>query len=261
MVISGALLPLVALAAYQAAVFGSPFATPYEFRVDAPQHAAGFLGLGVPDLGALKDLLDSEYRGFFVYGGAAAVGFFTCWVWGFWDNPWGDGSRQMFGRVAIGLWMALWILNSGMADWWAGSGWGPRYLLPAVPFLSLGVAPVVEWLWPQPDWRPWLVATALGLFCFGPVLIGVLGGPAPWQDRAPMHSSLLRAIDEAGAPPIVQTMASAKSPVAEWFGEEGTGARSVLTRVASHAGGWIVLGLLLRWLWRSPPRTAVAAGP
>ncbi|MBI3099686.1 MAG: hypothetical protein HYY93_15865 [Planctomycetes bacterium] len=249
------MLPLLALGAYQAAVFGSPFATPYAFRVDAPQHASGFLGLGLPDLEVLKRLLDSEYRGFFVYGGAAAVGFFTCWVWGFWDDPWGDGLAQAIGRTAILIWSSLWILNGGMTDWWAGAGWGPRYLLPAVPFLALGAAPVVEWIGARPRGRRAVFALLLAGYCLAPSLLGVLGGPPPWEEESPLLPTARTAIDRSFAPAILDTVASPKSPFA----------RSVEftppIRVAIHALGLMAVGALGMRVWKAGPRKTEGGCP
>lgn len=47
--------------------------------------------------------------------------------------------------LLVTLFPALVILLYGMKLGWHGGSWGPRYLLPLVPLLSLAAAPAVEW--------------------------------------------------------------------------------------------------------------------
>lgn len=62
--------------------------------------------------------------------------------------------------LAGGLLATRWIFVSARTDWWGGWGIGPRYLVPAIPFVMLGFAAAVEGLPRRPAW-------ARGLFWAG----------------------------------------------------------------------------------------------
>jgi hypothetical protein len=136
--------PGVAVAAYHAVVFGSPFALPYDFSTQPHRGQGFFMGLGVPQWEALRHILISDYRGLF-YGA-----------------PWlllaVPGAVLMARRarlraeVAVCVSVALLFvwLNASLVDWQGGWAMGPRYLIPALPFLAVlaaGVAHVpAAWL-------------------------------------------------------------------------------------------------------------------
>lgn len=75
-------------------------------------------------------------------------------VWGMiWTRQW----RFLTAMLVTILLMAI---SAGVIHrqvWWAGYAWGPRYLLPIVPAMMLGVLPVVRWLRTHPFGR-WHVA-------------------------------------------------------------------------------------------------------
>lgn len=65
---------------------------------------------------------------------------------GFWIN-----RKQGGGRFLLALLLALVILPASFGIihhqlWWSGTGWGPRYLLPLVPVLMLGIFPIIDLL-------------------------------------------------------------------------------------------------------------------
>ncbi len=53
--------------------------------------------------------------------------------------------RHRLDSLIVTLFPALVILLYGMKLGWHGGSWGPRYLLPVIPLLSLAAAPAVEW--------------------------------------------------------------------------------------------------------------------
>jgi len=130
---AGAALPCAALALYHAVVFGGPLALPYDFSTQKNRSRGFFMGLGVPDAGVLWQILFSPYRGLFF------------------SSPWLalslPGAVRM-ARARAGALRAeaatclaiillhLW-LNASLADWQGGWGTGPRYLVPAIPFLAV----------------------------------------------------------------------------------------------------------------------------
>jgi hypothetical protein len=129
--VAGGLPPLIGLAVYHAAAFGSPFMLPYAFSTDAPRHQGALLGFGLPRLDVVGALLFSPYRGLFYSAPwllLALPGGVRLW-----------GLRRHRAEVAVAAAIALLylILNAGLGDWHGGWGTGPRHLVPALPFLAL----------------------------------------------------------------------------------------------------------------------------
>jgi hypothetical protein len=72
------------------------------------------------------------------------------------------------------------LVIAKMTKWSGGSGWGPRYLVPVLPIVFLGVAAVLAERWPAREegrvvWRRVAPLAALltlsGLLCLAPVLV------------------------------------------------------------------------------------------
>ncbi|MFC2046375.1 hypothetical protein ACFLTC_02500, partial [Chloroflexota bacterium] len=80
--------------------------------------------------------------------------------------------RDFIFLLALGVVVAFPLLYAGWFMWWGGWSWGPRFLVPILPFLSLFLAPVLDWaLCPSRWWaRGMLLALALAS-----LLVQVLG--------------------------------------------------------------------------------------
>lgn len=59
----------------------------------------------------------------------------------------------LYGTAAL-----LYTLAIARLSFWGTFGWGPRYLVPVIPILFLGVALALLALWPEPRHRAWLTA-------------------------------------------------------------------------------------------------------
>lgn len=63
--------------------------------------------------------------------------------------PWGYVAlarrRPLEGALCAGLTIVVIGVYSLWTVWWGGVNWGPRYLVPLMPFLCLGLAPIWEW--------------------------------------------------------------------------------------------------------------------
>jgi hypothetical protein len=135
--VAGEAVTVIALGAYHWLVFGGPLTLPYEFSTQMARHI-GFMGLGRPSPYVLREILIGSYRGLFYWA------------------PWlllaipgailllaRRGRRtEVFVCIAIAV-LFVW-LNSSLVDWQGGWALGPRYLIPAIPFLSVlavGVVP------------------------------------------------------------------------------------------------------------------------
>jgi hypothetical protein len=135
--IGGGAVTASALGAYHWLVFGGPLTLPYEFSTQMARHI-GLMGLGWPSLDVLWEILIGGYRGLF---------YSTPWL--LLAIPGATALLCRRGRRAEALTCvviaALFVwLNSSLVDWQGGWAVGPRYLIPAIPFLSVlavGVVP------------------------------------------------------------------------------------------------------------------------
>lgn len=142
----GGIPPALAIGAYQWALFGNPFVTSYS---EKPSHeeANPFI-TGLPDPIQGLEILFGK-RGLFLFTPLVAAG-----VWGLIQlarrrDGWRD--EAIVGLVVLA---AFFLLQAGWPNPWGGSTPGPRYMIPALPFLGVGMA--AAW-----SARPRLV-TALG---------------------------------------------------------------------------------------------------
>ena len=127
----GIALPVLALMAYHAIVFGGPLTTPYEFSTQEHRAQGFFMGLGAPQDGAIRGVLISSHRGLFYSApwllfalpGAA-------WLW---------RRREFRAEAAVCLFVSLLFvwLNVSLVDWAGGATFGARYLILAIPFLAV----------------------------------------------------------------------------------------------------------------------------
>ncbi len=123
-----AMLALAALsiAWYDGVRYGSPLATGY--RADELFNNPILLGL--------YGLLFSPGKGLFLY-----VPFLAALPWSI-VVLWRRARDELFLTCAI---FALYLVTfSTWYYWWGGTNWGPRFLVPTIPFLVLLVAPAVE---------------------------------------------------------------------------------------------------------------------
>jgi hypothetical protein len=130
----GAAPPLALLAMYNWAAFGSPFHLSYHYSagVFEGEHTSGIFGIGLPQL-------KSTYEVFAGHGGllvispivfAAAGGLFIL------------ARRHRAEAIVCAAVALLFVLmDCGYHDAYGGTSPGPRYLIPALPFLAVGLGP------------------------------------------------------------------------------------------------------------------------
>lgn len=154
----GAILAAI-LFAYNERCFGSPFSFSYAhlgYGDFAEGARRGLLGVALPDPSALLSLLVSPARGIFFIMPVLLPVLPGFWLW-FKDRQKGPGSRKGSARYAeCGLAAAVGIgyllINAGFYGWHGGWTFGPRYLVPMLPFLIIPLAFAFERVWMWPLW-------------------------------------------------------------------------------------------------------------
>jgi hypothetical protein len=180
-VIAGGLPWALGLAAYHTLAFGHPLRTGYDFLV-LPEFAEGMAvryGIGAPDLHAAWALTFGSYRGLF-YGAPVLV----LAVWGLahactasWTRP-AARERRAAATVASVIVLGYGAMAAGYYMWDGGAAIGPRHALPALPWLALGLVPVLRII-PR-------AVTTLGLVSIGLMTLAAIATP-----EAPRHGDPL----------------------------------------------------------------------
>ena len=156
---------------------------------------------------------------------------------------------------SAGVALLYWLLYAKWYMWHGGYSWGPRFLLPVLPFLLLITAPAWQWIFAEERWGRlgrWL-ATLLVLLSLGVQWLGMLIPFAlvqDWLDRtvkplfAPetftrlLYSPLLRQWDFIRDDTIV---------FAWWrLGRDGPDWFALVLLLAGLLGGILLLSRLLR---------------
>ena len=138
---TGALVGLVPLLAYNTWAFGSPLRLSYTNALEAPAgegpplvgaNDEGFYGVGFPDLRSGLSLLLSE-KGLVVVTPLAIVALAG------WPLLWRSGRRAET-LVCAAIPVLFGAYNASYYLPFGGQGPGPRFLVPAIPFLALPLA-------------------------------------------------------------------------------------------------------------------------
>ena len=158
------------LAGYHSWAFGGPLKTGYDF-VYLPEFAEGMAvayGIGRPDPAVMIQLLFGSYRGLFYLSPVLLLA-----VWGMGlrlAGPREPGSLRrgdLLLATAIFTWYLL--LNNAYYMWDGGAAMGPRHMVPALPFLALGLGPALL--------RVPRATVILGTIAFAHMLLITAAGP------------------------------------------------------------------------------------
>ena len=133
---AGTIPPLAALAAYNVVCFGTVLTTNYAWQNPAFQEAGGGLAavFSSPRLDVLAALLISPFRGLFT--GAPVLVLGAIGLVAMLRQP----RFRAEGLVCSAMVLHVLLFNMSFTNWNGGWGCGPRYLIPALPFLALPIA-------------------------------------------------------------------------------------------------------------------------
>ena len=152
--LAGGLVPIGLTCWAQGEMFGRFWRTGYSFLENQSYktlHAEGFFGLHLPQPARLANALFAADIGLFFFCPVLLLGLLA-WMRG-WRKSKGDAGW------VLALFALEFLFITAHAGWRGGWSVGPRYILPTVPFLALGLC----WV---PDKRRWLLAGLLGLGLF-----------------------------------------------------------------------------------------------
>jgi len=152
----GIILPLPLQLWYNWACFDNAFASAYKYEA-LPQFArgmsVGLMGITFPKLEALYQLTFGPRRGLF-YGSPFLL-FALPGAWLLMRRLKSKAARsatralseiskfRLEGSICAGVGIFTLLLNSGYYLWWGGEIYGPRFLLPALPFIALLALPAL----------------------------------------------------------------------------------------------------------------------
>lgn len=135
LLVAGGALPLLLLALYNQAAFGSPFTLGSGFEADPAYRrlaATGLFGISLPSPARAVRLLLDPSKGLLVLSPVLLLA-----IRGF--GPLRRALSKPAFAAAIGAPAALWLVYAGYPNWHGGWTVGVRYLVPALPFLVLAV--------------------------------------------------------------------------------------------------------------------------
>jgi branched-subunit amino acid ABC-type transport system permease component len=120
---------------YNTAVFGGPLNLGYSnSELWVKQHHTGFMSLTLPQGEAAWGITFGVFRGLFVLSPLLLLALPGLALW------WRSGQRRPEFWVTATSVLAMLLFNSSSSMWWGGFAVGPRYLLPALPFMALPLA-------------------------------------------------------------------------------------------------------------------------
>jgi hypothetical protein len=153
-IVAGGLAPMLILVALDMAAYGTPLPVGYWYsELWQEEHSIGFMSLTAPSLARLWGITFSPYRGLFFLSPALLLVVPGLMAW------WSTRQRRAGWVALMGVIIVLVLFNASSAMWWGGYAVGPRYMLPAVPFMAL---PIASWLG-SIRWRYGLLAGMGGL--------------------------------------------------------------------------------------------------
>lgn len=148
----GGLIPLLMIACYNHAVFGTIFTSGYQYLADTyfkEKMSVGFMGIGLPKLSVLFYETLHPAQGIFWLSPVLLLIFV--------------GAFFMFKQkrfrielaVSLAAFLAFLVMNSGYYMWWGGNSLGPRAVIPMLPFLCVPLSFVSK------KWMPVLTALSV----------------------------------------------------------------------------------------------------
>jgi hypothetical protein len=221
--VAGVCPGLALLLAYDALAFGSPFHVPYRYvsNVFASDQAGGFFGVHLPRAHSIRDVFVGS-EGLLVISPvlvAAAVGLVLL------------ARRHRAEAIVAGAVTLFYVLlDSGYYLPYGGGSPGPRFLVPALPFIALGLGPAFARL-PR-------VTALLSLVS----VIATTGIMLVWNSDQPLRQTiwgeLVRAVADGPHSKFLRVLMTANA-----IGWTSAGSGTGLVVIMAAAAGALVVAL------------------
>lgn len=249
-IVTGGGVAAAVLFVYNALAFGSPFHLGYSSEQGFEQLRTGFFGISYPTAWRIRAILFGSYRGLLPLSPLVAVA------------PLGlimlanTSAKRRAVVVAAAIATFYLLLNASYYYWEGGWAYAPRHLMPALPFVALGLAP----LWTRARRAGRLLLVAGWLWGSALTLIAVSTTPQPPGSLdAPVRQLLWPAFRDGDLSLNNQSFVDFRAnegllrghrlPHASWNLGEVAGLQG-LPSLLPLAGVWIGAALSLR-LWRT----------
>ena len=150
-------------------LFGDPFSVGYSHSIAPPGYEA--IAFTVPNLTVAVELLFGGGRGLLWLSPILLLAPLS------WQAMWRADGRST-AVLCIAVFLVFLLVNAAYVNWYAGASTGPRYIVPALPFVALPFG----WLWDQSRGAMRRViggiAIMSGVLCFAMASIQMF---SPWD--------------------------------------------------------------------------------
>lgn len=186
----GMIPPLLVMAIHNLLIFGTPLPVGYlHSTLWLTEHQSGFFSLSTPTFDAFWGITFSPYRGLFFMSPFLLLGIAGVVLL---------ARREGFhAEAALCAWSisSFLVFNSASVMWFGGFAVGPRYLVPMLPFLAIGVGIAAAHWWNLTGFRM-LFATLLGWSVVVTWSLTIGGQAFPDYDPNPLWNIALPALAE-----------------------------------------------------------------
>jgi len=139
--IAAGIPPGILMMAYNFSIYRTPLPVGYQYsELYTEIHSTGFLSITYPQASALWGLTFGSFRGLFFSAPVLLLGLigFVLWL----------KNKETRAEAIVSIWsfFSLLIFYGSSIMWNGGYSVGPRYLVPALPFLVLGVGMFAQFL-------------------------------------------------------------------------------------------------------------------
>ncbi|MFA9401878.1 MAG: hypothetical protein ACERKY_02305 [Anaerolineales bacterium] len=119
---------------YNQTVFGGPLELGYSYsELWSSTHSTGFLSLTQPRPEIMWEITFGLFRGLFIISPWLLLAFPGYVIW------WKSFRYRAEWLVSLSIALLYFLFNASSSMWWGGFSIGPRYFLPALPFLAMSV--------------------------------------------------------------------------------------------------------------------------
>ena len=177
----GFALPILLLLWYHFVCFGHPFASAntYQFEMFQTDNAILFGMLALPRLDIAYQLLFSSYRGLFFTSPVLLLALLGIVLTVY------RGSQRREAIFVATVFVIQLLMNSAFNGWHSGWSFGPRYLIPLLPFLCLMLAPMFHQL---PRFTVGFAALSIALM----LLVTAVDPQVPTAVKNPLKDYILK---------------------------------------------------------------------